>query len=134
MTARPHPAAYHRHIIRARVVIFSGVLFASVSGAQTLLGPSFWDCQTNMTDGGHASTQVQAAAQWISIWHGQLVQSGPCGALGTANYRFCPLNNSNGQSAGGMDVFLYCPTGFSPDGLTCPGEYYVSTDRIPLAH
>jgi len=39
------------------------------------------------------------------------------------------------NSQGGFDVYLVCPNGggVSPDGLTCPGLYYVTTDSLPLA-
>lgn len=111
------------------------VLFASATFAQSMAGGNFWDCQTNGIDGGHASTQAQAAANWLAHSGGQFVQSGPCGALGRSRYRFCPISDSVGFSEGNMDVRLVCmPGGFvSPDGVTCPGQYYVSSDVIPLA-
>jgi hypothetical protein len=111
------------------------VLFTSATFAQSMGGANFWDCQTNGIDGGNASTQAQAAANWLAHVGGQFVQSGPCGALGTSSYNFCPISDGAGFSEGNMDVHLVCmPGGFlSPDGVTCPGQYYVSSDVIPLA-
>jgi YD repeat-containing protein len=97
------------------------------------LGGTYWVCQTNGVDGGAASTQAQAALNWLARYGGQFVQAGPCGALGTANYAFCPISERNGARAGYMDVSLNCvgTQSRSPDGVTCPGRYFVSTDPVP---
>jgi YD repeat-containing protein len=97
------------------------------------LGGTYWACQTNGADGGAASTQAQAAINWLARFEGQFVQSGPCGALGTPNYSFCPISDRNGTQAGFMDVSLKCigSNSRSPDGITCPGRYFVSTGPVP---
>ena len=96
-------------------------------------GGTYWVCRTNAVDGGAAFTQAQAALNWLARLDGQFVQSGPCGALGTPKYSFCPLSDRNGAPAGYMDVSLYCvgTNSRSPDGITCPGQYFVSIDPIP---
>ena len=97
------------------------------------LGGTYWVCQTNGVDAGAASTQAQAAFNWLARYGGQFVQSGPCGALGTSNYSFCPISEHNGARAGYMDVSLNCigTHSRSPDGVTCPGRYFVSTGPVP---
>jgi hypothetical protein len=42
--------------------IMVAALFSTASIAQTAYGSLFWDCQTNMTEGGPGTTQLQAAA------------------------------------------------------------------------
>ena len=114
------------------MVLFLASSVASVGVAQTALGGLFWDCQTNGSDGGHASTQAQAVENWLARMNG-FFYAGPCGALGTSQYRNCPIYNG-GTSQGSMDVPLICPYGgASPDGLTCPPEYFVTTDSVATA-
>ena len=97
------------------------------SGPQTLdsraLGATYWVCQTNAVDGGAASTQAQAARNWLNKLGGEYVQSGPCGVLGTPRYSFCPISDRSGADAGFMEVPLICARSHSrsPDGITCPG-------------
>ena len=113
-------------------------LFLNSSAAResldlSTLGGTYWVCQTNGVDGRAASTQAQAALNWLARYDGQFVQSGPCGALGTPSYSFCPIAARNGERAGYMDVSLKCvgTDSRSPDGVTCPGRYFVSTDPVP---
>jgi hypothetical protein len=125
-----HAGRVTRSWLQAAVLMVGG-LGASVCLAQTVIGPGFWDCQTNMTEGGPGNTQLQALANWLSRFGETLSQiSGPCGKLGTPQYRGCTLDPRDGA-----DVPLICPNGggASPDGLTCPGSYYVSTEPVPLA-
>ena len=121
-----------------RWVCLGVFLFLSSSAAResldlSTLGGTYWVCQTNGVDGGAASTQAQAAINWLARFDGQWVQSGPCGALGTSNYSFCPISNRNGEQAGYMDVSVKCvgTHSRSPDGVSCPGRYFVSTDPVP---
>jgi hypothetical protein len=119
----------------AWVAFVLSVLFTSVTLAQSVGGGNFWECQTNGVDGGRAATQAQAAANWLAHFGGQFVQSDSCGALGTPSYNFCPISDGAGFSEGNMDVHLVCmPGGFvSSDGVNCPGQYYVSSDVMPLS-
>lgn len=94
------------------MVLFLASSVASVGVAQTALGGLFWDCQTNGSDGGHASTQAQAVENWLARMNG-FFYAGPCGALGTSQYRNCPIYNG-GTSQGSMDVPLICPYGGAP--------------------
>ncbi len=110
------------------VFLFLSGFLTSVCVAQVALGGIYWNCESNGSEGGMASTQAQAEANWLAR-NPSFLQGGACGALGTPQYRNCPL--AHGQGA--LDVYLYCPGGFSPDGLTCPGQYFVSTDSVPTA-
>ena len=71
-------------------------------------GGTYWVCQTNGMDGGAASTQAQAALNWLAKLGGQYIQSGSCGTPGTPNYSFCPIAAHDGTPAGSMDVFMQC--------------------------
>ena len=115
------------------VFLFLGGSSAPESLDLRTLGGSYWDCQTNAVDGGAGSTQAQAAINWLARLDGQFVQSGRCGALGTPNYSFCPISDRNGALVGFMDVSLKCvgTDSRSPDGVTCPGRYFVSIDPVP---
>jgi YD repeat-containing protein len=87
-------------------------------------------CQTNGVDGGAASTQAQAALNWLAKLGGQYIQSGSCGTPGAPNYSFCPIAAHDGTPAGSIDVFMECAhsNSRSPDGVTCPGRYFVTTE------
>jgi hypothetical protein len=107
-----------RSCLQAAVLLVGG-FGMSIGFAQSAIGPGMWDCQTNGHEGGPATTQLQAAANWLANYGLTLsALAGQCEALGTSRYQFCPLS-----SGGNMDVYLVCPNGggISPDGLTCPG-------------
>ena len=130
--ARINPSARTIRSIYLGLIFLLSSCLCSVSLAQVTLGGTYWDAQASDHDGGPASTQLQAAYNWLGT--GLLRLGGACGPLGTPQYIFCPL--ANGQ--GNITDALHCPYplplgGSSPDGLTCPGEYFLSLDAVATA-
>jgi len=115
-----------RHHMAVLAVLMVCCAFATTAKSQTAYGPVFWESQTSGFNTGPFATQQEAIAKWLSIT--RFTQGGPCGALGTSRYQDCPLSGTEG----GMDVPAICPGNqLSPDGLTCPGDYFMSADAAP---
>jgi hypothetical protein len=106
----------------AAMVLLAAIGFLNHSRApvRTALRPAYWITQTDGEEAGPGSSQLQVAYQWLGLQSSGYVLTGPCGALGTSRYRFCPVASGT-QDAGYIDVHLVCPDGStSADGLTCP--------------
>jgi len=96
---------------------------------------TWWESQTPPTFTGPKQSQQAAVDAWLQA-NTSFEQDGPCGALGTSQYRNCPIRTkSTGQPHGGIDVPLLCApktgTGSmqSLDGLSCPAHYVSSEDE-----
>jgi len=104
------------------LLLVVGILIHSRDVAPTASRPSYWLTDTDGQRAGPGSSQLQVANQWLKLQSPGTVLTGPCGALGTSRYRFCPIDDGN-QNSGNVDVHLVCPDGsVSQDGLTCPGK------------
>ena len=90
------------------MVLFLASSVASVGVAQTALGGLFWDCQTNGSDGGHASTQAQAVENWLARMNGFFMQAPavPSGPVNTVTV----LSIMEARLRGVWTCLSYVPT------------------------